>query len=263
MIMRILGAREIASGIATLAQPTRSWPLWLRVLGDVVDLGLLAAARKRRVSAARWLGASAAVAGVAAVDVWAAQRARARQSSSPVIYSVTVNKPPHEVYAFYRELSQLPQFMDYLESVTEHGEVSHWVAKLPLGKTIAWDAKIIEDRPGELIAWQTVPGSPIKLRGRIEFARAPGRDATEVRVEMQLGIRATPTSSALAKLLTKPQIKGDLRRLKQVLETGEVLKSDASVHTLPHAAQPPETGDRDTVVLIEPNPHAAQKGLEP
>ncbi|MGE0872438.1 MAG: SRPBCC family protein [Kofleriaceae bacterium] len=263
MILRILGAREIASGIATLAQPTRAWPLWLRAVGDAIDLALLAAAKPRRVSVGRWIGATLAVAAVGAVDVWAARRTRARQIASPVIYAVTINKPPHEVYAFYRDLSRLPEFMDYLESVTEHGAVSHWVAKLPLGKTVAWDAQIVEDRPGELITWQTVKGSPIKLRGRIEFARAPGRNATEVRVEMQMGVRGIGASPALAKLLTKPQVKGDLRRLKQVLETGEVLKSDASVHALPHPAQPATADERDTVVLIEPDRHAPQKGLEP
>jgi uncharacterized membrane protein len=115
---------------------------------------------------------------------------------------------------------------------------SHWVAKLPLGGTISWDAEIIEDRPNELIAWRTVEGSVLCHRGEVTFARTPGRDMTEVRVELQVGLFGAPPSPVLAKLLTKPQIKGDLRRFKQVMETGEVLRSDASIHRGRHPARP-------------------------
>ncbi|MBC7977949.1 MAG: SRPBCC family protein, partial [Myxococcales bacterium] len=187
-----------------------------------------------------------AVAGVAALDVIAGRRVgRARRTvEDPVIFSVTINKPPAEVYAFWRRLENLPQFMDYLSSVTQRGTGrSHWVAKLPVGGTVAWDAEIVEDRPSELIAWRTVEGSALQHRGEVTFARAPGRDSTEVRVKLELGVLGGSPSTVLAKLLTKPQIKGDLRRLKQVLETGEVVRSDASIHRGPHPAQPAGRGD--------------------
>jgi hypothetical protein len=35
------------------------------------------------------------------------------------------------------------------------------------------------------------------------------------------------------------QLQEDLRRLKQVIEVGEVVQSDASIHRAPHPAQPP------------------------
>lgn len=268
-MLRAMGAREIAAGVAVLLQPQHPLPLWTRVAGDAVDLALLGyAARAKRTSTPRIAGAIAAVAGVTALDIFAGRRtqlARA-QARRPVIFAVTINKPPGEVYAFYRKLSQLPLFMDYLESVQESGpKTSHWVARLPVGGTVAWDAEITEDRPGELIVWQSVPGSPIALRGRVSFARTPGRDMTEVRVELQLGIAGIEPSTALAKLLARPQLKGDLRRLKQVIETGEVLHSDASVHRGPHPAQPSPASERPAIepaaMPFFPNPPTAEKGV--
>ena len=93
--------------------------------------------------------------------------------------------------------------------------------------------------PGELIVWHTVD-SPFAHRGRITFARAPGSDDTEVRVEIEVGFGAMSPSATLAKFLTRPQIQADLWRMKQVIETGEVLVSDASIHKGPHPAQPSE-----------------------
>jgi uncharacterized membrane protein len=268
-MLRAMGAREIAAGLAVLLRPERPLPLWSRVAGDAIDLALLGyAASQKRASGPRIVGAIAAVAGVAALDVFAGrrtQRAYAR-ADRPVIFAVTINKPPEEVYAFYRKLSQLPLFMDYLESVTETGaKTSRWVARLPVAGTVAWDAEITEDRPGELIAWQSVPGSPIETRGRVTFARPPGRNMTEVRIELQLGVLGTRPSTALARWFARPQVKGDLRRLKQVIETGEVLHSDASVHRGPHPAQPPGPSERVAIdpaaMPFFPNPPTAQKGV--
>jgi uncharacterized membrane protein len=241
-VLRAFGMREILSGLGILVQPKRSLPLWARVAGDAIDLAFVAwAAKSKRTSTQRLAAACAAVAGVAALDVIASRRvARANPTViDPVIFSVTINKPVAEVYAFWRQFENLPQFMNYLESVTQRpGGRSHWVARLPLGGKVTWDAEIIEDRPGELIAWRTVEGSLLVHRGEVTFARAPGRDMTEVRVQIQLGVFGAPPSPVLAKLLTKSQIKGDLRRFKQVMETGEVVKSDASIHRGRHPAQP-------------------------
>jgi uncharacterized membrane protein len=262
VLMRLLGAREILAGASVLLQPQKPAPLWARVAGDIVDLGLLGlAAGTKRTSGARVAGAVAAVAGVMALDVIAARRAQKafEAANEPIIFSVTINKPPREVYDFYRKLERLPMFMDWLESVTETTEHrSHWVAKLPLG-TVEWDAVIVEDTPGECIAWEALD-STIETEGRVTFAQAPGRNMTEVRVEMKLGFTGMKPSILLAKYFAKPQIKGDLRRLKQVIETGEVLMSDASQHTKPHPAQPSDTHDKEPKLFI-PNPPTAEKGV--
>jgi uncharacterized membrane protein len=242
VVLRALGMREILSGLGILVRPRRAMPLWARVAGDAIDLAFIAwAAKSRRNSTQRLVAAFAAVAGVAALDVIASRRvARANpRAIDPVIFSVTINKPVAEVYAFWRRFENLPRFMDYLESVTQRSNGrSHWVAKLPLGGTLTWDAEIIEDRPNELIAWRTIEGSLLRHRGEVSFARTPGRDMTEVRVQLELGVFGTAPNPMLARLLTKPQIKGDLRRFKQVMETGEVVRSDASIHRGRHPAQP-------------------------
>jgi uncharacterized membrane protein len=268
-LIRAMGVRELVNGIGVLLQPRRPLPLWTRVLGDAIDLALLGTATTGKGnSVPRLAGAAAAVAGVTALDVMAARRSqRALEAASrPVLYAITINKPPADVYAFYRKLSQLPLFMDYLESVVEtDARHSHWVARLPIGGTITWNAEITEDRPGELIAWRSVEGSLIDTRGRVTFAKAPGRNMTEVRVEMQLGVLGTRPSPTVAKLFGRPQIKGDLRRFKQVLETGEVLFSDASAHRGKHAAQPSPAGQQGSKVAQQqmpfvPSPPTAEKG---
>ncbi len=242
MAVRTLGLREILSGLGVLLQPRHALPLWVRLAGDAIDLGIVAwAAKARRTNPQRLATAFVAIAGVTALDLIASRRvARAhRKAIDPVIYAVTINKPVAEVYAFWRRLENLPQFMDYLDAVTERGDGrSHWVARLPIGGTMAWDAEIFDDRPSERIAWRTVPGTVLAHRGEVTFARTPGRDMTEVRVKLELGMFGAAPSPTLAKLLTKPQIKGDLRRFKQVMETGEVVRSDISIHHGRHPAQP-------------------------
>jgi len=269
-ILRAMGAREILAGLGVLMHPRRPAPLWGRVAGDAIDLALLGtAAASKRTSLPRLAGAIAAITGVTALDVVAGRRTQRayNQANRPVISAVTINKPPEEVYAFFRKLSHLPLVMDYLVSVEEiDARRSHWVAKLPVG-TIAWDAEITDDRPGKLIAWRSVERTPINTRGRVTFTRAPGRNMTEVRVELQLGFLGTEPSATLARLFTRAQVKGDLRRLKAVLETGEVLHSDASVHRGPHPAQPSTPDDiarlERSRMSVTASPPTAIKGVTP
>ncbi len=265
-VIRMMGVRGLVAGVGVLLQPRKPMALWSRVFGDMIDLGLLGYAHtSKRTSSARLAGAIISVLGVTALDVFAAARNQKAfaAANEPVIFSVTINKPRQQVYAFYRRLQQLPLFMDYLESVTElGGSRSRWVAKLPLAGKVEWEARLVEDRPGELIAWESVEGSPLKTSGRVTFTRTPGRDMTEVRVEMKLGFTGVHPTTALAKFFAKPQVKGDLRRFKQVMETGEVLLSDASAHTRPHPAQPSATIDieKKPMVFIPTTP-TAEKGV--
>ncbi len=115
-----------------------------------------------------------------------------------------------------------------------------------------------------MLSWRSVEGSPVQTRGRVTFTRPPGRDMTEIRVEMQLGVFGRGPSLALARLFARPQVKGDLRRLKQVMETGEVLRSDASVYRLPHPAQPsPARHEIPPPRVFMENPPTAAKGVSP
>jgi uncharacterized membrane protein len=118
---------------------------------------------------------------------------------------------------------------------------SHWATRAPVGKdaTIEWDAEITEDRRNEMIAWRSLPGALVPNRGAVTFAPAPDNRGCEVRVDMAYEIPGGPVGELAAKLLgedPKRQVYDDLRALKQVLETGEILYSNSSVHGRPHPA---------------------------
>ncbi len=137
--------------------------------------------------------------------------------------ALTVNKPRDEVYAYWRDLSNLPKFMRHLESVTETGDGrSHWVAKAPV--KVEWDAEITTERPGELIGWRSVESATVKNAGSVRFKDAPGGRGTEVHVYFEYQPVAGPAGQAAAKLLqqvTLQQVRMDLGRFKAILEAGE------------------------------------------
>jgi uncharacterized membrane protein len=230
-LVRFLGIREIASGIGILASRRPARWLWTRVAGDIMDLTLLGAAfgspnaDRRKLTAA-----TAAVAAATVLDVRCSQqlsRGAALTGPARVTKSITINRPPEDVYRFWRDLQNLPLFMYHLESVAVTDEKrSHWVAKAPAGMKVKWDAEIIEDRPNELIAWRSLEGSDVDNSGSVRFERAPGGRGTVLRVEIQYCPPAGATGAAVAKLFGEEpaqQVEEDLRRLKQVIETGEIL----------------------------------------
>jgi uncharacterized membrane protein len=242
--IRAMGARELLNGLGILMRPRAALPLWARVAGDAIDLAFLAwAFSAKRTSTQRLVGAIASVAGVAALDVIASQStARSQRAAErPILRSITIYKPVADVYAFWRDFEQLPRAMSYLESVTDQGGGrSRWTAKLPKG-SVSWETEVIEDLPGQRLEWRTVRGQALPIRGCVTFRPILGGSATEICLEMQLGHGA---AAALASLIAGPQIEGDLRRVKQVLETGEIIRSDASIHMGPHPARPAKRGGK-------------------
>jgi uncharacterized membrane protein len=148
--------------------------------------------------------------------------------------SLTVNRPRQEVYAFWRRLENLPRFMRHLDSVTETGgRLSHWVGKSPVGTKIEWDAEIVEDREGQILSWQSLPGSQVDNAGSVVFADATGGRGTVVRVHLDLDPPGGPVlgkiGRAVSRMLspiTKQQVHEDLRRFKSLLEAGEIPTTD-------------------------------------
>ncbi len=140
--------------------------------------------------------------------------------------SVTVERSPEEVYQFWRQLENLPRFMEQVESVTALGNGrTHWKVKVPTGMPLEWEAEIVEDRPGEVIAWRTLPDSWVEHTGRVTFRPAPGNRGTEVHVNMSYlppGGVVGELFGRLTNVITTQQVKEDIRRLKHVLEAGEV-----------------------------------------
>lgn len=115
--------------------------------------------------------------------------------------SVLVNKPRHEVYAYWRKLENLPKFMTHLKEVQAvGGSHSRWVIHTIGNKTIEWEAGLVEEQEGHLIAWRSMPGSMIETAGKVTFIDAPG-GGTEVQVLITYRPPAGAIGAAIAQLL--------------------------------------------------------------
>jgi uncharacterized membrane protein len=115
--------------------------------------------------------------------------------------------------------------MRHLESVTEKGSRSHWVAKAPLGASVSWDAEIITERPNELIGWRSLPDSTVDSAGSVHFRLTADGRGTEVRVELKYDPPAGKIGAKLACWLgesPKQQIEEDLTSFKRMMEAGKV-----------------------------------------
>jgi uncharacterized membrane protein len=150
------------------------------------------------------------------------------KGSSIVGRAVTINRPVAELYAYWRDLTNLSTFMDNVVSVTPIDATrSHWVVKAPGGRTVEWDAAITEERENALIAWASEEGADVPNSGRVEF-----RDAGERGTVITATILYDPPGGAIGKLIAKMfqrepaiQARRDLRRFKQLMETGEIATS--------------------------------------
>jgi uncharacterized membrane protein len=176
--------------------------------------------------------------GAAGIDT-AAGRSDTRQALAgsrgvQVEETYTINRRPDELYAFWRKLERLPSFMKHLASVSELDDHrSHWVVKAPAGRTVEWDAEIINEIPNELIGWRTIDGAAVISAGSVRFKAAPAGRGTEVRVRLQYAPPAGRLGAGIAWLFGhEPSriIREDLRRFKQVMEAGEAPTTAGQSH---------------------------------
>jgi uncharacterized membrane protein len=143
-----------------------------------------------------------------------------------VLESVTINRPIEQLYRFWRNLENLPQFMRHLtvvEKVTD--TISHWGAKGPAGSVVEWDAEIFNEIPNKLIAWRSLEGADVVSAGSVNFDPEPGGRGTRVTVHLQYNPPGGKVGPAIARLFGadgETEIREDLRRFKQLLEAGEV-----------------------------------------
>jgi uncharacterized membrane protein len=146
--------------------------------------------------------------------------------------TTTVSRPPSAVYNFWRRLDHLPDFMVHVDDVQVRGDdTSHWSVTAPFGRTVEWDAVVTEDTPEQRIAWASTEGADIDNRGAVEFRPAPGGRGTEVHVQISYEIPGGTLAEAAAKYFGEDphqQLDDDLRRLKQILEVGEIVRSDGA-----------------------------------
>jgi len=280
-ITRAVGARELGAAAGLLAGPTPVAFMWMRVAGDLMDIALLGRALNGRGNRQDRVGqAMASVVAITALDVLASlvvtlEARRISGHTGPdagsaeavgsttlgvattgseggsrrVVKSITVDRPRAELYAFWRDFANLPQFMHHLESVQVldgEGRRSRWRAKAPLGSTVEWEAAVTDEVAGERISWQSAEGSQVDNRGTVTFRDAPVGGGTVVHVDLEYDPPGGPLGVAIAKLTgeePETQTSADLRRFKQVMELGEVVVSDSTIggrRLRQRAAQPPE-----------------------
>ncbi len=139
--------------------------------------------------------------------------------------SIKIARPPMEVYSYWREFKNLPNFMEHLVSVRGNEDgMTHWVAKAPLGQTVEWTAELVLDRPGEIISWRSVVHADVTNAGEVQFREVDGGQATEVYVHLSYDPPAGKVGTIVAKLFGEEpnqQISDDLERFKQLMETGD------------------------------------------
>ncbi len=237
-LLRAMGLREIASGVGILTRPQRAGWLWSRVAGDAIDLALLGTAMgSGRTNRGRLVAATAAVVGVTALDIYCSQHltrngagTAMNSATEPVRETIIVNASAEACYRMWRDFERFPRFMKHVESVRASSQDQwHWVVKAPGGGTVEWDARITSDEPSRLLAWETLPGADVQNSGMVRFEEGPGGRGTKVRVEMSYVPPAGPIGAVAAKVTGEApgqQVREDLRRFKQIIETGEIATTD-------------------------------------
>ena len=149
----------------------------------------------------------------------------ASDGASVVGRSVTINRPRAELFAYFRDFANLPSFMDNVERIDVRSPTkSHWVVKAPGGKTVEWDATVTSEQADEFIAWSADEGADVANSGKIEFKDAGARGTV-----VSATIAYDPPAGMVGKLIAKMfqrepaiQARRDLRRFKQLMETGEI-----------------------------------------
>jgi len=156
-----------------------------------------------------------------------AGRRRARKS-------IAVNRPAEECYRFWRNVESFPSFMQHIDEVRVIDERrSHWCASALAGRRVEWDVEITDDQPNRLIAWRTAAGSQADNAGRVCFTPAPAGKGTMIEVDMEYRLPAGTAGAMAATLFglePAQQLEGDLRRFKQLVETGEITTTRGQAH---------------------------------
>ena len=228
--VRAMENRDFRSRIAGV-----NIPRWERIAGAVIggglaSIGIIRAIQRRTFagtvggSAIAALGAGLFVRGVAGRS--GIYRMRALRKGIEVRRAITIQATPGEVYELWRDLTNLPRFMEHVKSVEiEDDRISRWtVQEGP--KTLSWRAEITEDTPGRRLRWRTLPGAAIDHEGVLDLYEATGGRGTVVEVRMRYkppgGLFVMGMLSGVLRRLPGLQLAEELARLRMLIETGEL-----------------------------------------
>ncbi|WP_230482884.1 SRPBCC family protein [Sphingomonas sp. Leaf21] len=156
----------------------------------------------------------------------------AERGDSLAAWAVTINRPVAELYAWWRDFGNLATVMENVERIDVLDSTrSHWVVKAPGGASVEWDAIVTDEQDGSLIAWASAEGADVSNAGRVTF-----RDAGDRGTVVSATILYDPPAGVIGKLVAKLfqrepniQVRRDLSRFKQLMETGEVATNAMNV----------------------------------
>ena len=232
MGMRAMGMREIVTSAGILLQPHQSGWRLSRVAGDLLDLSLLTWISRGHPHR-RLTTMTALVAGLTALDTLAAcdnRRQRAMRRDTPDVNrihrSLHIQRPAEACYRFWRNFENFPQFMQHVEAVQVVDTTrTHWCIRTPVGQHVEWTAELFSDIPSQQLAWRTLGGSAIEHIGIVRFLPALNDKSTRLDIEMRYEAASGKAGVILAKIFDEQpsqQMDDDLRRFKQLMETGEI-----------------------------------------
>jgi len=163
------------------------------------------------------------------------ERQQPNQQRRPELGSnILVNASPEDAFRLWRDLENSPRFMNHIESVTDLGDnKSKWTAVGPMGAKLQWTAEITDERPGEYIAWRSLPGSDLQVNGRVEFKQATAKRGTVVTSKMQYRLANRALRSAASGFVGRQAnffMRQDLRRFKALVESGEIPTTEGQTH---------------------------------
>ncbi|GHF54012.1 putative membrane protein [Deinococcus metalli] len=189
--------------------------------GTLILGGALLALGLRRVS---FGSAALALTGGALLYRELARRpGQAGAKTSEVTRSVTIGRSADELYGFRRGAGHLPRVMEHFAVITETDQDrAHWTVHVPGGRSFSWDTQIVDDRPGELLSWQSLPGTELPNRGEVRFRPAPGDRGSEVTLHLHFQPPGAAAAKALNGLVPRTLAGDALRRFKSLVETGEI-----------------------------------------
>jgi uncharacterized membrane protein len=138
------------------------------------------------------------------------------------VESITIDRSADEVFDFLSDATNLSRVLSHITRIEERGDGrSHWVMRARAPR-IEWDAKVVEKTRGRRIAWRSLPGGDVDTRGEVRLSRAPGGRGTEVYLSLQYAAPGARVATALARVFGDLLLRDDLRRLKALLECGEI-----------------------------------------
>jgi len=140
--------------------------------------------------------------------------------------SVTVGKPPEELYEIWRDPDRLTRIVgSFAEISSAHGDRIRWTVDGPRGREIAWETSYVEAEPGETLRWETPPDAMVPNEGTLSFRPAPGDRGTVVTLSVGFDPPGgTLGNAAFKRLDVVPEalVGRALTRFKSLAETGEI-----------------------------------------